>query len=75
MADTAPADAPLAALEQAFVEEYLQSRGYSRETLDRLPKAVATRILAEAEEEASLLLAQIESRTHYLVALADRRRR
>jgi hypothetical protein len=73
MADITRADSPLAVLEQAFVEEYLRGRGYSRDLLTRLPRATADRILAEAEEEASLLLAQIESRTHYLKNLDERR--
>jgi hypothetical protein len=73
MADTTRAEGPLAILEQAFVDEYLQGRGYSRDTLARLPRATAERLLAEAEEEASLLLAQIESRTHYLNNLDERR--
>jgi hypothetical protein len=73
MADITRADSPLAVLEQAFVEEYLRGRGYSRDLLTRLPRASADRILAEAEEEASLLLAQIESRTHYLKNLDERR--
>ena len=73
MADITRADSPLAVLEQAFVDEYLRGRGYSRDLLSRLPRATAERILAEAEEEASLLLAQIESRTQYLGTLDERR--
>ena len=44
------------------MDEYLRGHGYSRELLARLPRAAAHRILAEAEQEASLLLAQIDSR-------------
>jgi hypothetical protein len=73
MADISPSDSPLAILEQAFVDEYLRGHGYTRDMLADLPRAAAERILAEAEEEASLLLAQIESRTHYLSALDERR--
>lgn len=73
MADITRADSPLAILEQAFVDDYLRGRGYSREMLTHLPRATAERILAEAEEEASLLLAQIESRKHYLGTLDERR--
>ena len=62
----------LAALEAAFVDDYLQSRGYSREALADLPRRAADRILAEAEAEASLLLAQIEARTHLLRELDER---
>lgn len=62
----------LAALEAAFVDDYLRSRGYSRETLSELPRRAAERILAEAEAEASLLLAQIEARTHLLHELDER---
>jgi hypothetical protein len=72
MADITRAGSPLAVLEQAFVEEYLRGHGYTRDLLTRLPRPTAERILAEAEEEASLLLAQIESRTHYLNDLDER---
>lgn len=73
MADPFRVHGPLAVLEAAFVEEYLRGRGCSRELLARMPRAVANRLLAEAEEEASLLLAQIESRTQYLANLDDGR--
>ena len=67
------AEHPLAALEQAFVDEYLRGRGYSRESLAQLPRRIAERLLAEAEAEASVLLAQIESRSHYLSGMAEHR--
>ena len=73
MANPSRADGPLAVLEEAFVDEYLRGQGYSRAVLARLPRAAANRILAEAEEAASLLLAQIESRTRYLADLDERR--
>lgn len=61
----------LAALEAAFVDDYLRGRGYSRETLSELPRRAAERILAEAEAEASVLLAQIEARTRLLRELDE----
>lgn len=73
MAEPTRATGPLAELEAAFVDDYLRGRGYSRDQLARMPRAAADRILAEAEAEASLLLAQIESRTHYLSDLDERR--
>jgi hypothetical protein len=73
MAEPTRADGPLAELEEAFVDDYLRGHGYSRELLAHLPRAAASRILAEAEAEASVLLAQIESRTRYLSNLDERR--
>jgi hypothetical protein len=73
MVDTPTLKDPLAALESAFVDEYLRSRGYSREALEQMPKRTAERLLAEAEEEASLLLAQIDARSQYLKRLESRR--
>lgn len=73
MAEPDYAEHPLAALEQAFVDDYLRSRGYTRELLTHLPRRAAERLLAEAEADASLLLAQIESRSHYLSEI-DRQR-
>lgn len=64
---------PLTALERAFVDESLRSRGYSRELLASMPRHAAERILSEAEEEASLLLAQIDSRARFLRTLGRRR--
>jgi predicted GNAT family acetyltransferase len=72
MAEPTRTDGPLAELEEAFVDDYLRGRGYSRALLAHMPRAAANRILAEAEAEASLLLAQIESRTHYLSSLDER---
>ena len=70
MVETQPLTDPLASLERAFVDEYLRSRGYTREALTHMPKRLAEQILAEAEEEASLFLAQIDARAQLLGRLA-----
>ena len=59
-------DGPLASLERTFVEDFLRARGHDRDSLERLPAAARERLLAEAEEAASLQLAQIEARRHLL---------
>jgi hypothetical protein len=66
-------DEPLAVLERAFVEEFLHSRGYTWEMLEQMPKRISERLLAEASEEASLLLARIDSRWNLLKELHGRR--
>lgn len=65
-------DDPLDVLERAFIDEFLRSRGYTPEVLQAMPKRAAQQVLAAAAEEASLLLAQIDSRRSYFKKLRPR---
>jgi hypothetical protein len=56
----------LAPLEQAFITEFLERRGLSRASLQALPEADAHEILIQASAYASVRLAEVESRAHYV---------
>lgn len=53
---------PKANLEMRYVDEYLQTNGYSIKELDTLPEFEATRLMIDAYQYASLKLAESESR-------------
>ena len=55
-----------ARLEQAFITEFLERRGFTTATLDQLPEADRHRLLTEASSYASARLAEVESRAHYI---------
>jgi hypothetical protein len=59
-------DDPLAALERALIDEFLTFRGYTRRAVAQLPSSEAASLLSTACEYASLRLAEIESRAHYI---------
>ena len=61
-----PLDDPHAALERALVHDFLLERGYTQETLRRLPLVEYERVLRVATAHASLKLAEVESRAHLL---------
>lgn len=57
---------PEGRLEQAFIDEFLRSRGLDQASVHRLPPEEARRILAEASSYATSRLAEIEARAHYV---------
>jgi hypothetical protein len=57
---------PNAALEQVLIDEYLESCGHTRQSVRKLSEAEALRLLRGASDYASLRLAVIESRSHYV---------
>jgi len=74
--NTKGSDKPLmedrnALLENAFIEEYLRSQGYSLETLDELSKKLRRKLMAEASKYASLKLEEIEARAHFVEEIHD----
>jgi hypothetical protein len=71
-ANTAMIQDPLSALEIGFIDEFLTLSGFTREAVVRLPRLDAARILSAACEYASLRLAQIESRAHYVDEMHSR---
>jgi hypothetical protein len=66
---TALLEDPLAGLEIALIDEFLALGGFTRQSLATLPPAEAARLLSSACEYASLRLAQIESRAHYVAEM------
>jgi len=57
---------PLAALERILIDEFLALRGFSRRSIARFPPPERALLLGAACEYASLRLAEIESRAHYV---------
>jgi hypothetical protein len=62
-------DDPNGPLEQQLIDEYLESRGRTRRTVRDLPEREALSLLEAASDYASLRLAEIDSRAHYLDAI------
>ena len=55
-------ETPQAALERRYINDYLLSKGYTREDLDGLPKEARRSLLIEASIYASNKLAEEEQR-------------
>jgi hypothetical protein len=68
---TASEEETHALLERCLIEEYLQNKGYTRETLRRLPGDEAQQIMKEASTYASGKLSEIEIRAHFTEDLHD----
>lgn len=63
-------DGPQAPLEIMFIDEYLQSKGFSSiKELCNLPKIEAKKLLIDACRFASLRLAEIESKARFKGAI------
>jgi hypothetical protein len=62
---------PLAQLERAFIEEYLQGRGHHLNGLRELPTEQATALMKEASTYASGRLTEFETRAHLVSDLHD----
>jgi hypothetical protein len=60
-----PIDDPHAALEHMLIDEFLALRGHSRHSVGSLARDAAS-LLAAASMYASLRLADIESKAHYV---------
>jgi hypothetical protein len=55
-----------AQLEQAYMAEFLQLRGYTFATLRSLPQADVDTLMTQASVYASAKLTEVESRAHYV---------
>jgi len=65
------AEAPLAQLERALIDEYLRGRGYDRSTLASLTSAERHALLKEASSFASGRLSEVETRSQFVHELHD----
>jgi hypothetical protein len=61
-----PVEDPLASLENAFIEEFLRTRGLDRAALALMPAEQAAQLSKEASAYAAGRLTELESRAHYL---------
>lgn len=57
---------PKNALENKYIEDYLQMHGASWDCLDTLDKADARQLVAEAYRYAALKLAEVEARAKFV---------
>lgn len=55
-----------AELARSFIEERLKSQGYSLKTLCELPPEEAKRIMIDASVYASVKLAEVEDKAHFV---------
>lgn len=58
-------EGPQSALEKQLVEDYLASKGYTREHLRQMPLELVQTLMKEACTYASLKLAELESKTKF----------
>lgn len=58
-------EGPQSALEKQLVEDYLVSKGYTKERLQHLPQEVVKMLMKEACTYASLKLAELESKSKF----------
>ncbi len=59
-------------LEQRLIEEYLAARGHTRHSLVTLAGSQAGSLLRAASEYASLRLAEMEAKAHYVHEIGGR---
>lgn len=59
-----PIEEPQAALERAFIDEYLKTHGHDMRTLRMLPEDQVHGVLREAVQYAAERLAELEARAH-----------
>ncbi len=63
---TSAATDPNRPLEEACVEEYLRTHGYTRASVSRMPAEAARLIMIEANRTAVERLTEIECRAHWV---------
>ena len=61
-----PFEEPQAALERAFIDEYLRSRGYTLRTVHDLPADQVKALMRQAAIYAAAKLAEVEARATYV---------
>jgi hypothetical protein len=63
---------PNGAMELHFIQEYLHARGCTLESVRAMPDILGRRLLTDAAEHASLRLAAIEARAHFVDSIHGR---
>lgn len=69
--DVPPLEDPHAALERAFIDEFLRARGHTLRSVAALPPDEMSGLLRAAVAHATLRLTEIEARAHYVSELHD----
>jgi len=62
---------PLDELERVFIDAFVRARGYDPRQLSVLPEAELEALLKDASIDASVRLAEIESRSHLVHEIHD----
>ena len=65
-ADCTPRPDQTANLERALIDEFLERRGHTRQSVHALPEAEQHAIMREASLHASMKLTEVESRARYV---------
>ena len=65
-ANDPPNDDRNSELEQSLIREFLAAHGQTRQSIDTMPETDAAALLRAAIEFASLRLAEIQARAHYI---------
>ena len=58
-------EGPQSALERKYIKEFLESKGFNFDNLDRLPEDEKEQLMREACQYAYLKLAEVESRAKF----------
>jgi hypothetical protein len=67
--DRVAMQAPEAALERAFIDAFLRTRGHDVNSIERLPEDERKRLLENASVYAGLRLTEVEARAHFVQEL------
>jgi len=67
--NTEPIEDPNAMLEKALIEEYLNGKGYSHESLKILPAELVENLMKAASRYASLKMEEVKARAHLVKEL------
>lgn len=70
-----PIEDPMAPLERALIDQYLQERGASRSTLHLRPPDERRTLLVQAAQYAAVRLAEIDARAAYVHEIHGARER
>ena len=63
--DECMSEGPQSALEKKFVEDFLQSKGFTRQGLHNLPEEQVKQLMKEACMYASLKLAEVQAKSQF----------
>lgn len=69
--DVTPLESPLGKLERALIDEFLQMRGQSPETLRALPEPARQELMKEASIYASAKLSEVDARSKFVHELHE----
>lgn len=71
-ADQSPRHDQTAELERSLIDEFLERRGYTASSIQLLPEPERHALMREASLYASMRLAEMETRAHYVDDLKQR---